>query len=229
MNDWMVAIATLLTANGWIAFGAAFVWGIMSVIFSPCHLASVPLLIAYIGGAVEDKGFKNTFVYSLLFSAGLFLTIAVVGVITSIAGRMLGDIGRGFNVFIGIVIIVLGLFIAGWIPLSLPALGQMKPGKKGALGAFLLGSTYGVVSGPCTFGFIAPMLAMTAVSDTFQRGAGLIVLFAAGHCLPIMLGGMSTSFVQNLVSSDRMNSLGNVVKKVAGIVFILIGLYLITR
>ncbi|MCK5684152.1 hypothetical protein KAJ27_08520, partial [bacterium] len=59
-DSWMVSIVTLLSSHGWIAFGAAFIWGIMSVIFSPCHLASVPLIIAYIGGATEDKRLRST-------------------------------------------------------------------------------------------------------------------------------------------------------------------------
>ena len=45
-----------LTVNEWIAGGTAiaalgcFLWGMISVVFSPCHLASIPLIVAYVGG-----------------------------------------------------------------------------------------------------------------------------------------------------------------------------------
>ena len=51
-----------LTVNTWIGSGTAiaglgcFLWGMISVIFSPCHLASIPLIVAYVGG--QEKVLK---------------------------------------------------------------------------------------------------------------------------------------------------------------------------
>jgi len=51
-----------LTVNEWIAGGTAiaalgcFFWGMISVVFSPCHLASIPLIVAYVGAQEEVGG-----------------------------------------------------------------------------------------------------------------------------------------------------------------------------
>jgi len=33
-----------------LALGASVVWGILSILLSPCHLASIPLIVGYING-----------------------------------------------------------------------------------------------------------------------------------------------------------------------------------
>ena len=39
-----------------IALAAAFVWGVLSIILSPCHLASIPLII----GFINEQGLTST-------------------------------------------------------------------------------------------------------------------------------------------------------------------------
>ena len=63
-----------------VAFAAAFAWGILSVVLSPCHLASIPLIV----GFIDDQGrmsTKRAFVISTLFSLGILVTIGVVAAI----------------------------------------------------------------------------------------------------------------------------------------------------
>ena len=85
-----------LTVNEWIAGGAAiaalgcFLWGMISVAFSPCHLASIPLIVAYVGGQKQILKPKEAGFYSAAFTFGLFITIALIGIICALLGRMLG-------------------------------------------------------------------------------------------------------------------------------------------
>src|SRR5690554_4513216 len=91
-----------------IALGAAFVWGILSIILSPCHLASIPLII----GFVSDQGKltrKRAFTMSSLFALGILVTIGVIGLITAQMGRMLGDLGGYANYVVAVVFFVVGL------------------------------------------------------------------------------------------------------------------------
>ena len=93
-----------LTVNEWIAGGTAiaalgcFVWGMISVLFSPCHLASIPLIIAYVGGQHRAMNPKQASSYAALFTLGLFITIAVIGIVCALLGRMLGDVGNYWQI-----------------------------------------------------------------------------------------------------------------------------------
>jgi len=226
-DNFMFAVNSALLQSNYIAFGAAFIWGVISVIFSPCHLASIPLIIGYIAGFTEDKKIKNAFWYSLLFVIGLFLSIAAIGIITSLLGRMLGDIGNWGKYIIGVILVFIGLHLFDLIPINIPGLHKLRTSKKGSLGAFLLGLSYGIISGPCTFGFIAPLLTMVAIQKTLMRGLILIIIFAMGHCIPILIGGCVTSFVKNITGSANLQKSGIVFKKIAGVIFIIIAVYII--
>ena len=77
-----------------IALGASVVWGILSIILSPCHLASIPLIVGFISeqGRVSDARGRSGI--ATLFAVGILVTIAAIGAITAAAGRMMGDVGR---------------------------------------------------------------------------------------------------------------------------------------
>ena len=71
-----------LAINSWIGDGlllgalGCFLWGGVSVLFSPCHLASIPLIIGYVGGQDQVVEGRKATLYALLFSCGLFLEVA---------------------------------------------------------------------------------------------------------------------------------------------------------
>ncbi|MBE3070078.1 MAG: cytochrome C biogenesis protein, partial [Planctomycetes bacterium] len=133
-----------------IALGAAFVWGILSILLSPCHLASIPLIV----GFIDEQGRISTrraFLISTLFAVGILITIGVIGVITAAAGRMMGDVGRYGNYFVAAIFFVVGLHLLGVIPMPWSGPGQVGMKRKGMLAAFILGLVFGIAIGPCTF------------------------------------------------------------------------------
>jgi len=83
--------AIFLTVNEWMVSGTAiaalgcFAWGMISVLFSPCHLASIPLIVAYVGGQEKALNPKQAGVYSTLFALGLFISIALIGIVCALA------------------------------------------------------------------------------------------------------------------------------------------------
>lgn len=113
--------------------------------------------------------------------------------------------------------------IAGIFRLAVLLVVSASPGL---LGAFLLGLAYGVLSGSCTFGFIAPILAIITVQQKVLTGVLLILLFALGHCLPIMIAGSSTALVRRLTGSTWISS-GGWFRRSAGVVIGLLGIYFI--
>jgi cytochrome c-type biogenesis protein len=167
--------------------------------------------------------------YSLAFTLGLFLTIAAVGFVCSLLGRMLGDIGPYWTVLVGAVLVWVALDMLGVAScrLSGQLLGRLK--VRGLGGALLLGLAYGVLSGSCTFGFIAPILAVITVQQKVLTGMALIGLFALGHCLPIMVAGCCTALVRRWLESGLMDRGGAWFRKIAGGLVALLGLYFMSR
>lgn len=224
-----------LTINGWIAVGTwvaaigCFLWGVVSVLFSPCHLASVPLIVAYVGGQERAINPRQACVYAGVFTTGLFITIALIGIVCALLGRMLGDLGNYWQILIGTILIWVALGIIGVEKCSMSGGLFYRLNFKGAGGAFLLGLAYGVLSGACTFGFIAPILAIITVQQKVATGILFILLFAIGHCLPIMAAGSSTAAVRKLMENSAWQEASIWFRKGAGAVICLLGIYFIVN
>jgi len=225
-----------LTINNWIVAESAiagvgsFLWGMVSVLFSPCHLASIPLIVAYVGGQQQILGSRQASYYSIAFTLGLFITIALIGIICAILGRMLGDIGNYWQILVGLVLVWVALGMFGVEKCSMSGgLFLNRLNLKGIFGAFGLGLAYGVLSGSCTFGFIAPILAIITVQQQIASGVTLILLFAIGHCLPIVVAGSSAAMVKKVLENSRWQGAGTWFRKGAAVVICIIALYFITN
>ncbi|NQT10487.1 MAG: sulfite exporter TauE/SafE family protein [Desulfobacteraceae bacterium] len=222
-----------LIVNEWIASGTTiaalgcFLWGMISVAFSPCHLASIPLIVAYVGGQERAVDPRQAGIYSAAFTTGLFITIALIGIICALLGRMLGDVGNYWQILIGGILIWVALGMLGVEKCSMSSGLLYRLNFKGLFGAFMLGLAYGVLSGSCTFGFIAPILAIITVQQKIATGILFILLFAVGHCLPIMVAGSSTAAVRKLMENSAWQGAGSWFRKGAGAVIGLLGIYFV--
>ncbi len=211
-----------------VALGAAFVWGVLSILLSPCHLASIPLIV----GFIDQQGritTRRAFTISLLFSVGILITIGVIGAITAAAGRMLGDVGRWGNYAVAVVFLVVGLYLLDALRLPLPDAANPEMKRKGMLAAFILGLVFGIALGPCTFAFMAPMLAVSfkLAATNLPYGILLLVFYGVGHCAVIVLAGTFTEVVQHYLNWSETSRGAVILKKVCGALVLLGGLYLI--
>lgn len=222
-----------LTVNQWMTGGiflagvGCFLWGVISVLFSPCHMASIPLIVGYVGGQDKMVDPKQAGLFSILFTSGLFITIALIGIICALLGRMLGDVGNYWQLLMGAILIWVSLGMLGVEKCSLSGRFLYRLNIKGLFGAFVLGLAYGILSGSCTFGFIAPILAIITVQEKIITGTIFILLFATGHCLPIFIAGSSTALVQKLIENSTWNNTGIWFRKIAGITIMFLGIYFI--
>jgi cytochrome c-type biogenesis protein len=225
----------LITINQWMSGGlviavtGAFVWGMVSVLFSPCHLASIPLIVAYVGGQQNAVHPRKAAWYAGAFSIGLFMTIAVVGIVCALLGRMLGDVGTWWQILVGIVLIWVALGMLGVQACSMSGSLLYRLNFRGVHGAFGLGLAYGILSGSCTFGFIAPILAIVTIQQKFFAGSIMMVLFALGHCLPIAVAGSSTAMVRKLTESSTWMGAGLWFRRAAGMIIAMLGIYFIAN
>ena len=211
-----------------IALGAAFIWGILSIVLSPCHLASLPLIVGFISGQGQVST-KRAFFISTLFAVGILVTIAAIGVITAAAGRMMGDVGRWGNYFVAAIFFIVGLHLVGVIPMPWSGPGQLGMKRKGVLAAFILGLVFGIALGPCTFAYMAPMLGVTFKLAATNIGYGilLLALYGVGHCSVIVVAGTSTELVQRYLDWNEESKGAVILKKVCGALVLLGGVYLI--
>lgn len=211
-----------------LALGAAFVWGVLSIVLSPCHLASIPLIVGFISGQGRVSTARAAGL-ATLFAVGILITIAAIGVLTAAAGRMLGDVGRWGNYFVAAIFFVVGLHLVGVLPLSFTGPGQVNMKRRGLLAAFILGLVFGLALGPCTFAFMAPMLAITfTLADTAPLyGASLLLAYGVGHCVLIVLAGTFTEVVQRFLNWNEKSRGVTIVKGVCGTLVLLGGVWLI--
>ena len=212
-----------------ISLLGSFIWGILSILLSPCHLSSIPLIVGFINGQGKMTS-KRALWLATLFSTGILITIAIIGLITGLMGRMLGDVGSFGNYFVAIIFFVIGLHLLEII--NLPLFGnasQPKYQKKGAFAAFFLGLIFGLAIGPCTFAYMAPMLGITftIAATSLIWAIGLILVYALGHCSVIIIAGTFTGLVQKYLNWNEKSKGAVVLKKICGALVIVGGVYLI--
>jgi cytochrome c-type biogenesis protein len=197
MEALFISLTEAMAGAPFVALLAAFAWGVLSIVLSPCHLASIPLIVGFLqgGGAVTPRRAAGL---STLFALGILVSIALIGAITAAAGRMLGDLGRWGNGAVAAVFVVFGLHLLDLLPIPAGWRPQPNQPRRGILGAWLFGLVFGVALGPCTFGFMAPVLGVTfGLAETAPGFAfGVLALFGLGHCTVIGLAGFSSAWVQ---------------------------------
>jgi cytochrome c-type biogenesis protein len=215
--------------NAWfLAIPAAFAWGILSILLSPCHLASIPLIVGFIDGQGQMPT-RRAFYISTLFAVGILITIAAIGILTAAAGRMLGDVGRYGNYFVAFIFFLVGLYLLDVIPAPWSGPANIAMKQKGLLAALILGLVFGIALGPCTFAYMAPMLAVTfkLASTNLLYGIALLAVYGIGHCSVIVLAGTSTELVQKYMNWNERSKGAVILKKICGILILIAGLYLI--
>lgn len=227
------------TLNQWLAGSFAIaatgslIWGIFTVVLSPCNLAAIPLIIGYIsskGGQTPRKAL----VTSLIFSAGIFVSISLIGFVTISMGMIAGDLGIWGDIIISAVLIFFGLTLMGVINLNWsnlrcgPAIPDSgKKHKDNPWGTFAFGLLIGIGLGPCTFAFMAPILgiAFTLASTNFFQAAMIMLFYIIGYTGMIVLAGTYTGVVQRYLNWTEASSGAKIVKMICGILVIFFAFY----
>jgi cytochrome c-type biogenesis protein len=228
MEGLFVSLTRAVEGTHAIALGAAFLWGVLSILLSPCHLSSIPLIVGFIDRQGRVSLWR-AFCISLLFGVGILVTIAAIGTVTAAAGRMMGDVGRYGNYAIAMIFIAVGLVLLDVLPMPWSGPGQVGMERKGLLAAFILGLVFGVALGPCTFAFMAPMLGVTfkLATSNVAYGVLLLAVYGVGHCSVIVLAGTCTGLVQKYLKWNEKSRGAIILRKVCGVLVLAGGVYLI--
>ncbi len=221
-------LSSALYENFWIALLASFGWGVLSILLSPCHLSSIPLVVGFISSQGKIT-INRTFLISLIFSVGILITIALIGIITASLGRLMGDVGVYGNYFVALIFFLVGLYLLDIIKIDWNNFGLRKIKSKGLVAALLLGLLFGIALGPCTFAYMAPVLGI--VFQTAQTNYFLAILFllafGIGHCSVIVGAGTLAGKVQKYLNWSEESKIILWIKRICGVLVILGGVYLI--
>jgi cytochrome c-type biogenesis protein len=224
METFLNHLSHSIVENPFLAYLGVFIGGILSS-SSPCVLATIPLVIGYVGGYSGGDRSK-AFIYSLTFILGLSLTFTVLGAIASLVGGLFGMISRTWYFIVGGIAIIIGLHLIGLFNWNLPVPVHLQPKQRGILGAFLLGIFFGIVSSPCATPVLALILTFVASKGEIAYGTSLLFVYAIGHCALIFLAGTATGFAESFIKSKGISNITTLGKKVGGLIVVLVGVYM---
>lgn len=217
----------LIQSNPWLTIVVVFIGGLLTA-SNPCVLAMIPLMIGFVGGLEGTSGWKRSFMFSVFFVLGLAITFALLGIIAASAGRLLGDVGNFWKWIVGGVCLLMGLHLLEVFKFNIPVSQKIKVKQKGFIGAFLLGLLFGIVSTPCAVPILAVLLTYIAVKgSSIMYGAFLLLVYAFGHCVLILVAGTSIGLAKGLIESKGLTRASSILRKGAGALIILVGLYFV--
>ena len=220
-----------VSTNPWLAIVAVFTGGLLTA-SNPCVLVMVPLMMSFVAGRREEKpGVLRAFGFSFVFVLGLSITFTALGMVAALAGRIYGDVPNAWNWVVAAVCVLMGLHLTSVLTVPIPSLAdRVKPKARGLLGALLLGLLFGLVSAPCAAPILVVLLTYLAGSGASVAYGGLLLLvYALGHSLFILVAGTSMGAARTLIENKRMTRATDVLRRCAGVIIVLVGFFFAYR
>ncbi len=224
MDTLLEKLSTLIQESFWLAPILAFVAGVLTS-FTPCSMSSIPLIIGYVGG-VGQKDTKKSFRLSLTFAIGSAVTFTVLGVIASIAGKLMGTSAGWWYIILGVLMVLMALQTWGIFEIIPSSYLVSKNNRKGYVGALFTGLLGGVFSSPCSTPVLIALLAIVAGKGNIIWGILLLLIYSIGHGILAVVAGTSVGLVQKLTKSEKYGKLSTILKIVMGLIILAIGFYM---
>ena len=216
----------VLTPSSLLGYVLVFFGGVITSI-GPCNAAMIPLIIGYVGGAVNLPR-RKAFEISLVFAIGLAITFMVLGIIASLVGGLLGGSTRVWYYLVALICFIIGLQMLGVFHINPPywlAGLREKIKTKGLLGALLLGLISGLVASQCATPVLAAILTFViARKESLVYGTVLLLIYALGRGVPIVLAGTFAGAMKSILAFGKWS---DKLEKASGVIIILVGFYFI--
>lgn len=186
------------------SIGIIFAAGLLTSL-TPCMLSMLPITIGYIGG-YETKSRWQAALQSTWFSLGLATTLAGLGIVAAVVGKVYGQVGFGLPIVVSVIAILMGLNLLEALPLRLPAWGGMDWISKDlpeGVRSYLIGLTFGLVASPCSTPVLATLLAWISNTKDPVMGSILLLAYAAGYVAPLIVAGTFTASIKKILELRR--------------------------
>ena len=229
-----------LGSHAYLAFAA----GLLSVL-SPCVLPLMPAYLSLISGITVEQMREGThdavlrrrvMLACVGFIAGFSLVFIVLGVSAVSIGQVVRTwdvnvfgVGIGFGEIMGVVVILLGLHMAGITPMRAlyrDTRFQPKVTRHGFASSFLVGSAFALGWSPCIGPILASILGLAAVRESAAQGAALLTIYSAGLAVPFLVAGWSIEYF--FQAFERIKHHFRKLEVASGIVLVGVGVLLVT-
>ena len=221
---WSETLGQVMQTRPVLAYGASYLGGVVATA-SPCILASIPLVIGFVGGYAGGNK-KQAFFYSLTFVLGLAVVMSILGAMAALMGTMFGQVGTYWYFVVAVILMVMGLQLSGMINLKLGGASQkFLPKRTGLVGALILGALFGLVLSPCASPVLAVILTLAAVKGEVAYGSTLLFAYALGQGTLIILAGTFTGVIESFLQSKGAR-FGTIMQQVAGFLIFFVGAYI---
>ncbi|GEM_PF-33923 len=223
-GDFTFKVKRLIREGSWLAVILVFVMGLLTA-SNPCVLATIPLIIGFIGGYKEASGLKRSFFFSLFFILGISVMFTGLGMIAGLTGSVMGDIGSVWTYVVVAVCVLVGLHLLGVWSFDIPVPQNIKPKHQGAAGSFLFGLLFGIISTPCAVPIIAVLMVLIAAKGSIVFGGLMLLVYSLGHSTLILVAGTSMGAAKGLLESKGFNRGMDALRKVAAVLLIGVGFW----
>lgn len=210
----------------------------VSSFVSPCILPLIPSYVSYITGISFDelvgretrrKNITITLFHSIAFVLGFTAIFVVLGATATFAGQLLNDYRDVIRIGGGVLLIVLGLFVADVI--KIPFLQQeakihLKAKPAGYIGTFLVGIIFAAGWTPCTGPFLGAALTQASQVGSIGSGMTLLTFYSLGIGIPFILSAVAISAF--LSTFSKLKDHFKAIKITSGAIIILMGVLLVT-
>ncbi|RAM53193.1 MAG: cytochrome c biogenesis protein CcdA [Hapalosiphonaceae cyanobacterium JJU2] len=200
-------VSNQLTHLSLLSVGIIFFAGLITSL-TPCMLSMLPITVGYIGG-YEAKSRLQSAAQSTWFALGLATTLASLGIVAALVGKVYGQIGIGLPIIVSVIAILMGLNLLEALPLQMPSFGgtdwisqELPQGVR----AYAIGLSFGLVASPCSTPVLASLLGWVANTQDLILGAVLLISYTAGHVAPLILAGTFTASIKKILELRRWSS-----------------------
>jgi cytochrome c biogenesis protein CcdA len=211
----------------WLFVGALGAGALTSL--APCSLLSVPLLVGSAVGLSKDlpkeKKVKFTLIFSSLFAFGVVVSFSILAFLVAKLGKFLSIAPSWAYIIAGL----LALFFAFY---SLGFIGEIDKNrlfsrliKLRFFGIFLVGVIFGLVSTPCASAPLVAIISLASSLGNFEAYI-LVLIFAFGHSLLLLIAGVSVGFTQKVTSNKIISTCSFLLTQFFAFVLLVVAIYL---
>jgi thiol:disulfide interchange protein DsbD len=203
---------------------AFFLFG-LALNLTPCVYPVIPITISFFARD-RAQGRAGTWAAATCYVAGIAVTFALLGLVSSLAGRQWGFLFQStwFVVLVALILLVMAASMFGAFELTVPSALLARAGqvRQGAVGALVMGLMVGLLIAPCAAGIIVGLVGLVAKLGLVVKGTLLFFAMGLGLGLPYLVLAMFSSGLSKLPRSGMWMVW---VKKIFGLVLVGLALY----
>ena len=214
-----------------MALPLAFLLGLASAVASTC--CTLPVFGAIVGyaGTQEMNDRRSNLYGAFFFMVGSTIALLILGSVAGLIGQVAqSTLGGYWKIFAGVIAILVGLGALDLLPFRIPG-RQSRPvetRKRGVMGAAAVGLIMGGAVSVCSMGCnpgIFIILGVAVLQGYTLWMFGILSAYAIGFSLPLAALMLGVTLGKSAIGFKRADT---VIRLVAGVVLISVGLYFLS-